>query len=89
MSYSYWSSDLNQTIYICLVTNPFLYGVTLDTSRLVISHLLTRAQKQVFKPQIHLTHLYSLYPTFVVYLRTISRPTSTLFRRTKAEAEFL
>jgi len=47
MSYSYWSSDLNQTIYICLVTNPFLYGVTLDTSRLVISHLLTRAQKLV------------------------------------------
>lgn len=56
MGYSYSSSEVNQTIYICLVINPFPYGVTLGTSGLMISHLPTRPQTRRFKTQKGFSH---------------------------------
>ena len=43
MSYSYWSSLLNQPTHIGQSSNHFLYSVTLDTKGPMISHLHTQA----------------------------------------------
>ena len=72
-SYSYWCSHLNQTTHIAQSSNHFPYSVALSTKGYTVSRLCT--QVQLPKPQVSYTS-DSLYPTFVVYLRTIHRPIS-------------
>ena len=73
MGYSCWCSHLNLTIHIAKSPDHFPYSVTLGTKGLVISHLCTRAP---FEAATSSTRGKSLYPTFVVYLRTIHGPIS-------------
>jgi hypothetical protein len=73
MGYSYWCSHLNLRIHIPKSQFHFPYSVTLGTKGLVISHLCTRVP---FETATSSTRGKSLYPTFVVYLRTIHGPLS-------------
>jgi len=73
MGYSCWCSHLNLTIHLAKSPDHFPYSVTLGTKGLVISHLCTRAP---FEAATSSTQGKSLYPTFVVYLRTIHGPLS-------------
>ncbi len=73
MGYSCWCSHLNLTIHLAKSPDHFPYSVTLGTKGLVISHLCTRAP---FEAATSSTRWRSLYPTFVVYLRTIHGPLS-------------
>jgi len=73
MGYSYCSSELNLTIHFAKSQFHFPYSVTLGTKGLVISHLCTRVP---FETATSSTRGKSLYPTFVVYLRTIHGPLS-------------
>ena len=73
MGYSYCSSELNLRIHIPKSQFHFPYSVTLGTKGLVISHLCTRVP---FETATSSTRGRSLYPTFVVYLRTIHGPLS-------------
>ena len=73
MGYSCWCSHLNLTIHFAKSPDHFPYSVTLGTKGLVISHLCTRVP---FETATSSTRGKSLYPTFVVYLRTIHDPLS-------------
>jgi hypothetical protein len=73
MGYSCWCSHLNLTIHFAKSPDHFPYSVTLGTKGLVISHLCTRVP---FETATSSTRGRSLYPTFVVYLRTIHGPLS-------------
>jgi len=73
MGYSYCSSELNLRIHIPKSQFHFPYSVTLGTKGLVISHLCTRVP---FETATSSTRGRPLYPTFVVYLRTIHGPLS-------------
>ena len=73
MGYSCWCSHLNLTIHFAKSPDHFPYSVTLGTKGLVISHLCTRVS---FETATSSTRGKSLYPTFVVYLRTIHGPIS-------------
>jgi len=77
--YSFWSSDLNQTTRIAWSPHHVPYSVTLGTKGVVISHLCTRVRfppKGGLQTAISSTRGRPLYPTFVVYLRTIHGPLS-------------
>ena len=79
MGYSYRSSELNLTIYFARSPYHFPYEVILGTYGIVISHLCTRVQfppKGEFQTAVSSTRGRPLYPTFVVYLRTIHGPLS-------------
>ena len=73
MGYSCWCSHLNLTIHFAKSPDHFPYSVTLGTKGLVISHLCTRVP---FETATSSTRGRPLYPTFVVYLRTIHGPLS-------------
>ena len=71
--YSFWCSHLKQTTHIAYSFWLILYSVALNTKAKMISRLCT--QVQFPKPQVSYTS-DSLYPTFVVYLKTIHGPIS-------------
>lgn len=72
--YSYFSSEITETIHIASAPNHFLYSVTLDIQGSVIFRLPARLHFiSDLKRNLNPPRSRSLYTTFIVYLTTTGR----------------